>query len=78
MEQEIQELLKNEFPDVEFELETNNDHINTYDSLTLAGIIAVLSVNYDISIPFDEISEENFTSISAMASMVRRIQSKGK
>lgn len=78
MENRIKEILSEEFSDIEFAMETDEDNIATYDSLTLAGIIAILSGEFDISIPGDEISEENFASITAMADMVRRLQGKGE
>ena len=44
------------------------------DVLTLTGIIAALSMEFDIEIPYDEIIEENFNSVAAMAEMVERLQ----
>lgn len=42
------------------------------DSDTLMEIVAVLSDEFDISIPGEEITSENFNSISAMVELVER------
>ena len=58
-------LLQEEYPEIDF---------TSSDSLTLTGIIAALSMEFDIEIPYDEIIEENFNSVEAMAEMVERLQ----
>ena len=40
------------------------------DSLTLTTIIAALTMEFGIVIPYEEIIEENFNSLDAMAAMV--------
>ena len=67
-------LLQEEYPEVDF---TSSDELvdeGILDSLTLTGIIAALSMEFDIEIPYDEIIEENFKSVEAMAEMVERLQ----
>ena len=62
-------LLQEEYPEVDF---TSSDELvdeGILDSLTLTGIIAALSMEFDI-----EIIEENFNSVEAMAEMVERLQ----
>ncbi|WP_242829869.1 phosphopantetheine-binding protein [Butyrivibrio fibrisolvens] len=44
------------------------------DSLTITGIIALLTMEFGIVIPYEEIVEENFNSVGAMARMVERLQ----
>ena len=66
-------LLQEEYPEVDF---TSSDELvdeGILDSLTLTGIIAALSMEFDIEIPYDEIVEENFNSVEAMAEMVERL-----
>lgn len=51
-------LLQEEYPEVDF---TSSDELvdeGILDSLTLTGIIAALSMEFDIEIPYDEIIEE--------------------
>ena len=67
-------LLQEEYPEVDF---TSSDELvdeGILDSLTLTGIIAALSMEFDIEIPYDEIIEENFNSVEAMAEMDERLQ----
>ena len=40
----------------------------------IAGIIVVLSMEFGITIPYEEIIEENFNSISGLAAMVERLR----
>ena len=74
MEKEILEMISTEFPDIDFTSSETLAEDGMLDSLTLAGIITLLSVKYEISIPYEELSEENFNSVSAMADMVRRLK----
>ncbi len=74
MEQKILELLKAEFPDIDFESSNELVDDGILESLTLTEIIATLSMEFDIVIPYEEIIEENFNSVAAMAKMVERLQ----
>ena len=74
MYDEVLKLLPEEYPEIDF---TGTDELvddGVLDSLTLTGIIAALSMEFDIEIPYDEIIEENFNSVEAMAEMVERLQ----
>lgn len=74
MEQKILELLTDEYPEIDF---ANSDALvddGILDSLTITGIIAALTMEFGITIPYEEIIEENFNSISGLAKMVQRLQ----
>ena len=74
MYDKVLNLLQEEYPEIDF---TGSDELvddGILDSLTLTGIIAALSMEFDIEIPYDEIIEENFNSVAAMAEMVERLQ----
>lgn len=74
MEEKILELLSGEYPEIDF---TSSDALvddGILDSLTITGIIALLSMEFGITIPYEEIIEENFNSISGLAKMVERLQ----
>lgn len=73
MEEKILELLKGEFPEVDFLASTELVDDGILDSLTLTGIIAALTMEFDITIPYEEIIEENFNSIAGMARMIERL-----
>lgn len=77
MEKKVLDVLTEEFPEVDF---TSSDTLvddGILDSLTITGIIAALSMEFDITIPYEEIVEENFNSVSGLAAMVKRLQEEG-
>ncbi|SNU04838.1 Phosphopantetheine attachment site [Lachnospiraceae bacterium] len=74
MEEKILELLSNEFPDVDFTASDALVDDGILDSLTITGIIATLTMEFGITIPYEEIVEENFNSIKGLADMVTRLQ----
>ena len=73
MEQKVLELLQEEFEQIDF---TSDELVDgsVLDSLTITEIIALLTMEFDIAIPYEEITEENFNSVAAMAKMVERLQ----
>ena len=74
MEDKIYELLKAEYPEIDFRASDSLVDDGFLDSLTITGIIALLSMEFGITIPYEDIVEENFNSIESMADMVSRLQ----
>ena len=74
LEEKILEMLTDEFPDVDFEGSESLVDDGILDSLTVTGIIAALSMEFGITIPYEEIVEENFNSIAGLAAMVEKLQ----
>ncbi|MCM1101478.1 MAG: acyl carrier protein [Clostridium sp.] len=74
MEEKILELLAEEYPEIDFEASDRLVDDGIVDSLTITGIIAALSMEFDITVPYEEIVEENFNSVAGMAAMVKRLQ----
>ena len=72
MEEKVKEFLKEEFPDTDFSGTSLVDD-EVLDSLTLTEIIQALSMEYDIEIPYEEIVEDNFNSLDAIAALVARL-----
>jgi len=73
MEEKILELLTEEYPDIDF---TESDALvddGILDSLTITGIIAAFTTEFGIAIPYEEVTEENFNSVKAMAELVERL-----
>ena len=73
MKEKVLAVLERECPDVDF---TSSEELVTdgvLDSLTLTEIIAALTMEFDITIPYDEIIEANFNSVGAIAAMVERL-----
>lgn len=73
MKEKVLALLQGEFPEVDFMASEELVDDGILDSLTLTGIIAALTMEFDITIPYEEIVEENFNSIAGMAAMVERL-----
>ena len=74
MNEKVLEVLKDVNPDIDF---TSSDTLvddGVLDSLTLTSIIAALTMEFDIVIPYEEIVEENFNSVDAMTAMVERLK----
>ena len=74
MRDEVLKVLQDEYPNIDFESSNELVDQGSLDSLTITGIIAALSVEFGITIPYEEITEDNFNSVDAMAAMVERLQ----
>lgn len=74
MREELLQLLLTENPEIDFT--TSNELVDDgiLDSLTIVSLIGILSMEYGIDIPYEEIVPENFNSIDAMAAMVERLR----
>lgn len=73
MEEKVLQVLSEEFPEVDFTASDELINDGILESLTITGIIATLSMEFGIVIPYEEIIEENFNSIANMATMVERL-----
>ena len=74
MEEKIYSLLEAEYPEIDFRASDALVDDGMLDSLTITGIIALLTMEFGITIPYEEIVEENFNSVSALARMVDKLQ----
>ena len=74
MEEQILELLSDEYPEIDFAASDALVDDGILDSLTITGIIALLSMEFGITIPYEEIIEENFNSVAGLAKMVERLK----
>lgn len=73
MEERIYEILSNEFPTIDFKASDELVDDGILDSLTITGIIAMFTMEFGITIPYEEIIEENFNSIAGLTKMVERL-----
>ncbi len=74
MREKVLEVLTEEFPGVDFEASDELVADGIMDSLTITGVIAALSMEFGIVIPYEEIIEDNFNSLEALANMVERLR----
>lgn len=72
MREKIKELLAENYPEIDFEASDELVDDGTLDSLTVVGVISVLSADLDVEIPYEEIVPENFNSLDAMAELFER------
>lgn len=70
MKEQLLKKLEEEFPDIDF---TTSDALveeEILDSITLVSLVAALSMEFEINIPYEEITAENFNSIDAMLELI--------
>ena len=73
MREKVLEVLERECPDIDF---LSSDRLVTdgiVDSLALTTIIAALTIEFGVAIPYEEIIEANFDSIDGIAAMLDRL-----
>ena len=73
MRKQVLEVLSVAAPSVDFESSVTLADDGIIDSLTVVTIIAELSIEFGISVPFEEISTENFNSLDAITALVERL-----
>lgn len=72
MRDRIKKMLENEFPEIDFELSDELIDDGIIDSLTLTGILALISMEFGIMLPFEEIIPDNFNSLDAMTELLSK------
>lgn len=73
MKEKVMEVLERECPDIDFLASDKLVTDGILDSLTLTTIIAALTMEFGIEIPYEEIIEANFDSVDGLAAMVERL-----
>lgn len=74
MKEKVLQVLQEALPHVDFECSDALVDDGILDSLSITQVIATLSMEFDITIPYEEIVEENFNSLDGLANMVERLQ----
>lgn len=72
MRERIIAVLKENYPEIDFECSTELVDDGILDSLTLVGIIGALSMEFGVMLPYEDIVPENFNSIDSMASLIEK------
>lgn len=75
MEKKVLEILEKECPTINFKTDAKLATDGILDSLSITTIVAALTMEFGITIPYEEIVEENFDSIAGLAKMVKRLMS---
>lgn len=73
MRNQVLDVLSVAAPSVDFESSNTLVDDGIIDSLTVVNIIAELSIEFGINVPFEEISNENFNSVDTITALVERL-----
>ena len=73
MREKVLEVLERECPDIDFRTDARLATDKVLDSLHITMIIAALTMEFGITIPYEEIIEANFDSVDGLAAMVERL-----
>lgn len=73
MKEKVLQVLRDEYPDVDFTLSDTLVDDGILDSMLLTGVVAALTAEFKIVISYKEITEKNFNSVDAIANMVERL-----
>lgn len=73
MKEKVLEVIQAECPDVDFLSSNTLVDDGILDSLALTSIIAALTMEFGITIPYEEIIEENFNSLDGLTKMVEKL-----
>lgn len=71
---ELLEILKSLKPGVDFEGNKTLVDSQIIDSLDIITFISEITENFDVDIPYDEITPENFNSAEAMWALIERLK----
>ena len=66
----IKDLLKEEVPSVDFSKSDRMAEEGYIDSLNLTRIIQALSLEFDVTIPYEDIVPDNFNSVQSMTELI--------
>ncbi len=74
MKDQIKQIVSDIVPGVELEGAIDLADSGQIDSIAVVNIIAELSMEFGIQVPFEEITNENFNSIDNIAALVEKLQ----
>lgn len=73
MREKLLSILNEICPEIDFENEKELVDSGLLDSLSITDIISELSLEYDITIPYEQVIPENFNSIDSMLNMINEL-----
>ena len=71
--EELMEILNNLHPDVDFETEERLVDDKILDSIDIVTLVAEIGSEFDVEVPAEELTPENFNSAKALWEMVQRL-----
>lgn len=73
MKEKVLTLLQQELPHIDFTTDAELVSDGILDSLSVTTIISLLSMEFGVTVPYEEIIDENFNSVDAIAALVERL-----
>lgn len=70
-------ILKEVRPDVDFAATNNLMDDGVLDSFDIVAIVGEISVQFDVRVPVEEITNDNFNSTADMLTMIERLRAEG-
>lgn len=74
MKEKLIKVLKESCPDVDFISSDRLVSDGILDSVTTMEIVSVISMEFGITIPYEEYTEDNFNSIDAIVALMEKYQ----
>ena len=74
MKEDILSLLQEVLPQIDFTSPEALVDGGILDSVSVVTVVSELSMEYDITFPYDEIVPENFNSLDAIVKLVERLK----
>lgn len=76
MKERLLMILNQECPDIDFTMDADLVDDGVLDSLSIVQIISVISTEFSIILPLEELLPENFNSVDAMVNLLHKYVSK--
>lgn len=73
MKEQVLKVLRDECPDIDFTASDKLVSGGILDSITITTIIAALTMEFGVTIPYEEVVEENFDSLEAIVRLVEKL-----
>lgn len=72
MREQVLKVLEENYPEIDFECSEELIDDGILDSLTMVGIISALSMEFNVTLPYEDIVPENFNSVDAMVELIQK------
>lgn len=72
MKEQLLQVLQEQCPDVDFTTGADLVDDGILDSLAMVELISAISMEFGVSLPYEEIVPENFNSVDAMVELLQK------
>lgn len=71
---ELLSILQDIHPEIDYEKEKNLIDNEIFDSFDIVTLISEIAVNFDIKVPANEITPDNFNSLEAIMALLEKLE----